>query len=171
MDFTYLCNQVTQGVNEKDLLDSLYDQLSRVCSRKPHQVAYIEELRSSSGSTASSRLQLKQRSMIFDLGSVLGVYLHECKLRAEEIRHEIDKVLSGGQSLVDATCQAANLYPRISPIFLLQRLTRVFWNELPSDWRICLVNYGLSLAYVQRAERLVNASRRPDRRTDLLKEL
>ena len=73
--------------------------------------------------------------------------------------------------MIDATCQNATLYPRISPVSLLQRLTRAFWGELPSDWRICLVNYGLSLAYVQRAERLVNASRRPDRRTDLLKEL
>ena len=34
-----------------------------------------------------------------------------------------------------------------------------------------MVNYGLSLAYGQRGERLVLASRRPDKRTDLLKEL
>jgi len=33
--------------------------------------------------------------MVFDLESVLGVYLLECKLTAEEIRREIDKVLSG----------------------------------------------------------------------------
>jgi hypothetical protein len=34
-----------------------------------------------------------------------------------------------------------------------------------------LVNYGLSLAYLQRAERRVNASRHPDRSADLLREI
>jgi hypothetical protein len=168
VDFTHLCDRVTQTVGEKGLLTSLFDQLSQVSGQKPYRVAYIEELQSSSGSTTSSPHQLKEG--FASLESVFEEYLLKCKRAAEEIRTSIDDVLSG-DSMIHKTCQGAGLYPRISPIFLLQRLTRAFWGELPMDWRVCLVNYGLSLTYVQRAERLVNTSRRLDRQTDLLKEL
>ena len=104
------------------------------------------------------------------LETIFEEHLLECKRAVDEIRSSIDCAL-GSTSTIQATCQAVGFYPRISPVFLLQRLTRSFWSELEADWRECLVNYSLSLAYAQRAERLVHASRRPDKRTDLLKEL
>ncbi|KAL2132090.1 hypothetical protein VTI74DRAFT_4243 [Chaetomium olivicolor] len=166
-DLTRLCDQVTHAVGDSGPLTGLLDQLSQLCDKMPYQVGYINELQSSSGSAASHRDQLKENC---DIESVFEEHFVKCQERAEQIRSSIDEALAG-QSITDAICQSVALYPRISPVFLFQRLTRAFWADLPTDWRECLINYGLSLAYLQRAERLVNESRRPDRRADLLKEI
>ncbi|KAK3305905.1 uncharacterized protein B0T15DRAFT_556437 [Chaetomium strumarium] len=168
-DFTELYDRVTQTAGDSSPLDVLLNRLSALCGQKPYQMAYIDELRCSSSSMATFRYQLRQ-----ELGGLMTTfedYLLQCKRTAEEIRCSIHETLAG-ESISDGLSQAAALYPRISPVFLLQRLTRGFWEDLPTDWRVCLVHYGLSLAYLQRAERLlVNASRHPDRSGDLLKEI
>ncbi|EAQ83711.1 hypothetical protein CHGG_10115 [Chaetomium globosum CBS 148.51] len=168
VDFSYLCDHVTLAAGEEEPLAGLFDQLARISGQKPYQVAYIDELQSSAVSTASARYRLNQGAV--ELERIFRDYLLGCKQAAETIRGKIDNALRG-QSIAEATCQGSSLYPRISPVFLLQRLSRDFWDDLPESWRVCLVNYALSLAYVQRAERLVNASRRPERQVDLLKEL
>ncbi len=168
MNFAHLCHQMVDTAGKKDALSGLFDQLSQVSDRKPYQAAYIDELRSSSCSTTSSRSWLREG--LTGLETVFENHLLECKRAADEIRSSIDSAL-GSTSTIQTTCQAVGFYPRISPVFLLQRLTRSFWTELEADWRECLINYGLSLAYTQRAERLVHASRHSDQQADLLKEL
>ncbi|KAK3293166.1 uncharacterized protein B0H64DRAFT_327170 [Chaetomium fimeti] len=169
VDFSYLCGHVSQAVGKSNPLADLFDGLSRISGqKKPYQIAYIDELQSRSVSTASPRYQLNMGAV--ELESVFRGHLLQCKRAAENIRGNIEDALRG-QSIAEATCQGSNLYPRISPVFLLRRLTWAFWDDLPQDWRACLVNYALSLIYVQRAERLINASRRPERQADLLKEL
>jgi hypothetical protein len=54
-----------------------------------------------------------------------------------------------------AIAQAAMQWPRISPILLLQLLSRHYWPELGNDWKNCIVEYGLAIVAVQRADRLV----------------
>ncbi|KAK4130358.1 hypothetical protein BT67DRAFT_490504 [Trichocladium antarcticum] len=166
-DFTNLCDKAARAVGESGPLTGLLDRLSRLCDGRPYQLGYIDELQFSSDIANEGRHLLKSG---MSLEKMFEGYLIECQQTAEEIHRAIDKVITG-DSATERICRSASLYPRISPFFLFQRLTRVFWKELPQDWRECLVNYGLSLAYLQRAERLVNASRRPDRRADLLKEL
>ncbi|AEO68380.1 uncharacterized protein THITE_2145549 [Thermothielavioides terrestris NRRL 8126] len=167
-NFSYLWEELTQVTEDNNPLADLLDRLSVLCGNGPYRAAYLEELRSSSGSTASPRYRLKKAPN--RLKRALEKYLRKCRLASEEIRSCIDNALRG-HSLTDTLCQAAGLYPRISNIFLLERLSRAFWKDLSPEWRECLVNYGLSLAYLQQAERLVAASRRADRQTDLLKEL
>jgi hypothetical protein len=168
VDFSYLCEHVTQVAAGNDPLADLFDQLARISSQKPYQTAYIDELQSSSVSTTTARYQLNQG--VVELEGVFRDHFFQCQRATEKIRSSIEDALSG-QSIVEATCQGSSFYPRISPVFLLQRLTQDFWGGLSKDWQICLVNYALSLAYVQRAERLVNASRRLEKEADLLKEL
>ncbi|KAH6623091.1 hypothetical protein F5144DRAFT_623147 [Chaetomium tenue] len=169
VDFSYLCDHVTLAAGEDEPLAGLFDQLARISGqKKPYQVAYIDELQSSAISTTSARYKLNQGTI--ELERIFRDHLLDCKQATETIRSKIDNALRG-QSIAEANCQGSSLYPRISPVFLLQRLSREFWDDLPVGWRVCLVNYALSLAYVQRAERLVNASRRPERQADLLKEL
>ena len=168
VDFTYLCGHVTQAADGNDPLANLFGQLARISSQKPYQIAYISKLQSSAVSTTTAHYQLDQRAV--ELDSVFRDHFLQCQQATEKIRSSIEDALSG-RSIVEVTSQGSSLYPRISPVFLLQHLTRGFWGSLSEGWQVCLVNYALSLAYVQRAERLVNASRRPERQADLLKEL
>jgi hypothetical protein len=167
-DFTHLCEEVKQTVGEENPLAGLFEHLSRLCGQKPYQIAYVDELKSSSGSEVSPRLQLKEG--LVDLESIFEQHLLHCKQTAEKIRSQIDHALST-RSFIDHVAKDASLFPRVSPVFLLQHLSRAFWSKLSGPWREALVNYALSLAYLQRAERLLTAGRRHDRRSDLLKEM
>ncbi|KAL2261316.1 hypothetical protein VTK26DRAFT_4409 [Humicola hyalothermophila] len=165
--FSHLHTRSLQTLGNKGLLADLLDRASQLSNQHPYQVSYIKQLRDSSRSTVAPRYQLNEESVNTQM---FEEHLLKCQGEVEELRADIDRSLSA-QSLAAQICQASGLYPRVSPVFLLQRLTRTFWETLPADWQLCLVNYGLSLAYLQRAERLVNISRCPDRRNDLLKEL
>ncbi|KAL8372258.1 hypothetical protein RB595_001852 [Gaeumannomyces hyphopodioides] len=59
--------------------------------------------------------------------------------------------------------QVARL-PVITPIMLLERLSKRHWAELPKAWRRCLIDYAVSLTSLQRAGRLVRAAAGNDRK-------
>lgn len=168
VDFRDLCTKVPHATNNAEPLTGLFEHLSRIAGDKPYGVSYLQELQNSSASTTKPSFELKQGTA--SLESIFQEHLLQCKRAAERIRTAIDETLST-KSIVDATFQAACLYPRISPDFLLGRLRQRSWVKLSDDWPNCLVNYGLTLTYLQRAERLVNASSGTGRRTELLQEI
>lgn len=59
-------------------------------------------------------------------------------------------------------------FPQTCPVFFLQYLSRKRWNNLPEDWKKCVVHYGLALTQLQRANRLLDAVGNP---ASLMKEL
>ncbi|KXX79354.1 hypothetical protein MMYC01_204711 [Madurella mycetomatis] len=166
-NFAYLCQRATQRAGDSHSLSHLLGQLLQLTGQQPYQVDYIKELQDSSKSAPIPRNQLAEGLINTDL---FDKYLIRCRAKSEQIRRSIDEALRG-HCIAHETCQGSGLCPRISPVFLLQRLTRTFWGVLPADWKVCLVNYGLSLVYLQRAERLAKARRRSNRQTDFLKEL
>ncbi|TVY36417.1 hypothetical protein LSUB1_G007938, partial [Lachnellula subtilissima] len=108
---------------------------------------------------------------------ILSDYLLHCKNHVKVIYTNITsnlncpvRVDSTSLQLSKSSAQAASVmqWPRLSPIFLLQQLTRCRWQKITGEWKRCIVEYGLSLAELQRAERLVCAS---DNHADLIKEL
>lgn len=77
-----------------------------------------------------------------------------------------------GTSVAHRVCENADFYPRTSPIFFLQRLTRTFWTQLSKQWRHGLVNLALNLIYLQRAQRLVSHGHKlSEHWSDLQREL
>ncbi|KAK4120622.1 hypothetical protein N657DRAFT_665989 [Parathielavia appendiculata] len=146
-NFSHLLDKVTDAAGDTNPLTGLLDRLFQLCDQKPYSSV-------SSVNSASPRIRLREGTS--ELEAAFEEYLTSCKQATSKIRRSIGDTL-GGKSVAEEVGQGALLYPRISPIFLLQRLSRVFWNNLPADWR--------------RAERLINALQRPDCRTDFLKEL
>ncbi|KAK3987282.1 hypothetical protein QBC44DRAFT_127707 [Cladorrhinum sp. PSN332] len=145
-------------------LSALVDDLSGVESLQAYQASYIGELRRSMASPVAPR---------HDTGLPTGLF--DNLKRAQE---EYDSVLRllrlalRGTSIAYQLCGDAGVCPRISPIFLLQRLTRSFWSQLSTQWRHCFVNFALSFVYLQRAERLYGyGSDLPRRMEDLQREL
>ncbi|KAK3689059.1 hypothetical protein B0T22DRAFT_513134 [Podospora appendiculata] len=96
------------------------EELSQLPNLQPHQVAAIPRRRVNASSYMKSHLEGHQK-------------------------YETLK----GQSIAESVSAGAGLFPRISPIFLLQRLTK----------HNCLINYALALAMDQ------------TRRSDFVKEL
>lgn len=145
-------------------LSALLDDLSRVPSLQAYQASYIAELRRSMASPVAPRHDMS-------VPESLSKNLKRARKRYDSVRRGLELALTG-TSIAYQICNDAGVYPRISPIFLLQRLTRSFWSHLSEPWRRCLVNFALSLVYLQRAERLDSyGSDLPRRREDLQREL
>lgn len=155
-------NEAVEGDEKGRPLSSLLGRLVGKASQS-HQIEYIEELRRSAESYIVPSAVLPSRDE------------HDAAPRdphhlAHEIRTAIDTVLSGG-SIADEICLSAGMYPRLSPVFILDRLTRTHWGKLSREWQICLIRYALSLVYLQRSERLAGFQGDPNRKSELSREL
>lgn len=160
-------NAVTEGVSGQNTLTDLLDRLSHLSGdKRMYEETYVGELRLHSRDIRN-RPHHQLTGDPDGRARVLRRELIRCRARVEEIRGAIQTALgSGGGSIADRICQATEMYPRITPLFLLEHLTRGFWEDLNLDWKECLVSYGLSLAYLQRMERIVSAGE-----SDLLTEV
>jgi len=49
-------------------------------------------------------------------------------------------------------------WPRVSPALFLEQLTHERWTTLTDLWKECVLEYGLALTELQRADRLVDLS-------------
>lgn len=70
----------------------------------------------------------------------------------------------------------AGLWPRISPLLLLQQLASNADVQLSAEWKTALVTYGVAITMVQRLQRLLRLAPRPSDHSitlssDFLKEL
>ncbi|KAK3374532.1 hypothetical protein B0T24DRAFT_577590 [Lasiosphaeria ovina] len=163
--FPTMRTEIREPEKEHARLSALVDELKGVENLQGHQVSYIAKLRHSIASPAAP-----QPDTIVPEGAPLEK-LQKAQERYDSIRRSVEIALTG-TSIAHQVCNDAGIYPRISPIFLLQRLTRVVWTQLSQPWRRCLVDLSLSLVHLQRAERLHgHYSGLPERRGDLQREL
>ncbi|VBB80720.1 Putative protein of unknown function [Podospora comata] len=149
-------------------ITNLIEHISALGQEEEHQRIYVHELHQSSKSVGTVQVRLKTHGQA--LFSRLSQYLIKCQSDSARIENDIVRALKCG-GVSKQLSISADLYPRISPIFLLQHLRRDRWINLPPPWRSALINYALSLAYLQRAERLVNSCQSANRRVDFLREL
>lgn len=147
-----------KGKENESPISSLLVRLSAKASQS-HQREYIQELRASAESNMVPCTSSSGRSDP-------STSLRAAQDRVSEIRAAIDTALRGG-SIAHQICLSGGVYPRLSPVFILRRLTRGHWGKLSREWKICLVSYALSLIYLQRDERLSD----PSRQGELVREL
>ncbi|KAK4204643.1 hypothetical protein QBC40DRAFT_345375 [Triangularia verruculosa] len=166
--FLDLLEEIPQLDAEQRPISTLIQHLSDLGKDQQHQLSYIEELRQSSECSGVAPLKFKAD----DHGSFwrLSDYLNKCQRETSFISREIFTALKGNGA-IETLCANVEFYPRVSPIFLLQHLRRAKWSKLSTEWKAALLNYALSLAYLQRAERLVKSHGVADRRVDFLKEI
>jgi hypothetical protein len=142
----------------KDLLDDL---LSRCCST--HERKYAEDLLKSFAALqkdTSIRLE-PPPEMISLLEAHLAGSEHEVTNTYQSICSQLQ---SGAHSLIRTT----KMLPRLSSTSILSHLASARAAALPTDWKKSFVCYGLSVATLQRAGRLLAAA---GNETDLLSEL
>ena len=132
---------------------------------------YIEDLRKSfraylaSDRRAGSKPRLLKNAD--DRRAALLDHWKFCRERVDTMRRIIDGSLRA-KSVAEQATQLGRTWPRISPVLLLQRLTRHHWEGLSREWRLCITNYALAMTYFQQAGRLLDSSSQP---TDLFREL
>lgn len=143
-------------------------------SQDNHKGKYVQELEQSLRSFEAANAD--SCSYAFSLGSnghgtgkdLFDSYLKACQDAVDSVQTEIYRELSLGDRVPARDSCTFPLWPRLTPLLLLEQLSRQQWRKLTKDWKICLVQYAISLTNLQRAERLANSRNSEE---DLLREL
>ncbi|KAK4182710.1 hypothetical protein QBC35DRAFT_546309 [Podospora australis] len=139
------------------------------CQAYGHQRAYINELRQSSLSVTTVNRRMNPCVTSEDLKLRLDKHLCKCSDQRDAMFQAICTTLNEQhQSIAESISHSVGMFPRVTPVLLLRLLSADHWTDTSTDWRRCIANYGMSLAYIRRAERLVSMR---DQHVDLLKEL
>ncbi|KAI3390839.1 hypothetical protein diail_8557 [Diaporthe ilicicola] len=152
---------------------------AKVCSE--YQSRYLEDLRSSNLSlNEEERREVLDRPLL-SLRTLLVKYQRQCVIRAEQIYEfmvqdtghavlaaESDLGTSSVLEEMQAIAHFAGWWPRTSRSFFLSQLQRVRWTRLPEVWKRRVIEYGLAITDLQRADRLLHAC---GNEADLVKEI
>lgn len=86
-------------------------------------------------------------------------YYHKCKSHVQKLQNLIEIALFGQNGANSAT-NIHNFYqrPRFSPLLLLRRLNHLHRDRTPITWRKYIVQYGIAVTQLQRAERMLASS-------------
>ena len=151
---------------EPPRLCALVKSLKTAAGTSSYERSYVDDLRGS-----LEALQKYDYESLSDCDTPLDalvLYLDACHEHARACYDLLfDAVAQLPHSVNERVTQH---FPRVSTIFFLQQLAHDRVAHLPSDWKTVIVRYGVALATLQRAERLVHLARR-SQRVDLMKEL
>ncbi|KAJ4244210.1 hypothetical protein NW762_014592 [Fusarium torreyae] len=159
---------------ERKELDGIIDFLDSQASYQ-YERNYLYELRQSLSSLKSfSHNNLVEEDVSTTL---LQDHLARCESRHKDVCNSLRSVvqpfskiskLHSPRDLVEAVLSEGGSQPRISPVLFLQQLRNSSWSKLTTTWKSAIVNYGLAVADLQKARRLIRSQNDP---VDLLREL
>ncbi|KAJ3494454.1 hypothetical protein NLG97_g4066 [Lecanicillium saksenae] len=118
-----------------------------------YEVQYVQELESSSEHLRDISDGWRLPEDISWLPSGLETFRYLSQLRVSRIYSAILKSIDFSQAVAQS---GAELWPRVGPLSFLQQLSRNKWARLSDHWKACIVEYGLALATLQQAERMVS---------------
>ncbi|KAH7400360.1 hypothetical protein BKA64DRAFT_574675 [Cadophora sp. MPI-SDFR-AT-0126] len=146
----------------------LKDLLGRVTSRSlsKHDQRYAADLlRSYEALSGDVSAQLTVPESHLPL---LQKHLEQARRQEHDSYESIRSHLESGQSHAS---RQSHMLPRLSRLSILAQLARDKFKNLPLGWRKVIVQYGMSIAVLQRADRLLKAAQNPANAAELLGEL
>ena len=158
--------QQSTGRLSQSLLGPVVKTLENLARESKYERQYVADL-SESLDELLARGDRRPPSVNLTHDALL-LHLDLCSAHASKIYDLLVAALLPLPSSLGA--RAASLWPRVSPTLFLQQLARHRWDHLPERWKRCIVEYGLALTELQRAQRLVTLSD-PSRKEDLINEL
>lgn len=148
--------------------DDLLCQLNSTAGTA-YEKKYVAGFRKSVESLAAR----KSKRAILDDGvrDIVEAYLAACRYRMDSIYSVIIDVLNhhmaamctammslGGAGAVMPEMMFSAHWPRLSASFLLEQISQEPRKHLPDGWKNCIVEYGVSIVELQRAERMSSAA-------------
>ncbi|KAJ5471830.1 hypothetical protein N7539_008773 [Penicillium diatomitis] len=158
---------------------SLIDSMGSYAS-SPYEKRYVEMLRDSVKSLSCTKNQTQFTINCGDLERSVGAYLNMCERYNRYVYTTLisrllppsstdeSRTSSTFKEKISALAFRAHHTPRLSPILLLEQLSRHRWSQLATPWRSWFILYGLSITKLQQAQRLCRLVLSPE---DFLKEI
>jgi hypothetical protein len=153
---------LSQDTRKNARLEKLCEDLSNLATSKCEK-DYIKDLRASCASLESLQLSNSGAPDAIDNGvrALFQSHLNSYKEYFESLNHALN-------SLGDDIGLLVRHSPRVSPTFWLSQLHRDRFETLPETWKTFIIEYGLAVTQLHRAQRLVALAAKP---ADLLEEL
>ena len=102
------------------------------------------------------------------LDNLFQGYLKTCENYYETLNLKLAQAVANSESPSDEVGLELQHSPRISPTFWLSQLHRDRFGGLPVPWKAIIIEYGLAVTQLHRAQRLAALSSKP---ADLIEEL
>jgi hypothetical protein len=153
---------VRQGAKLNDLLTKIAGM-----SKAGYESTYVNDLKSSYNAfsiSTTTELGFSPEA----IKSVLESYLEHCTSTVKDLHQAVCFHMQLPSTLAHDLVRMVWLMPRLSPSIILSHLARYESTNLNIGWREAFVGYGLTIADLQQAERLVTCS---ENKADLLSEL
>ncbi|KAH6611796.1 hypothetical protein C7974DRAFT_445634 [Boeremia exigua] len=144
--------------------------------RLQYERRYLDGLRNSLLSLETS--DTKSLTRVDERRAVFEQHLTQCEEHYEHSYSAIYRAMQpvswsesdaeSANAKVHSILLGAGIIPTVSPLFLLKQLRRSNWVKLPSPWKDAVVQYGLAVAALQKARRMIRCQ---EDSMDLLREL
>lgn len=93
-----------------------------------------------------------------DITQVVERYRADCNKHVQSLYSAMKEQLVGKGQVARTMAAMICQWPRVSPALFLEQLTHERWTTLTDLWKECVLEYGLALTDLQRADRLVDLS-------------
>lgn len=156
---TFKCSTQRDGRRGSLRLESVIKRLEGRAGRSKYGTQYVKDLRESLVALESRN---GDEAPSVDMNSeALISHLNSCTERVNTVYALLVAAVTtplGSGSSIRSTYHR----PRVSPAFFLRQLSRSRWHHLSNGWKACIVQYALTLAEMQRAERLTRLTEKQD---------
>ncbi|KAF2158728.1 hypothetical protein M409DRAFT_71485 [Zasmidium cellare ATCC 36951] len=149
-------------------LETFVAELSEGVNSSQYERKYVERLKASLDSLR--RLSRRESGQVPSL-SYLDAHLTCCRLQMQQMFDAMTAAVNpvSAYPWIESTVESRQ-WPRICPMLFLEQLGRDGWARLTDEWKECVTSYGLALGLVQKAKRMVIASR-AGRSSDVVAEI
>jgi hypothetical protein len=158
----------SDNLDAKGRVKNLCERL-RIYAKSKCEQDYVENLRSSCTALEDhTRNSHKHKILLAGAQTLLQEYLSSCHRYFNDINLALKMAVEENSSDTNRLALRIQQSPRMSPIFWLSQLHRNRFYELSEAWKKAIIDYGLAVTKLQRAQRLVRLS---GKNVDLIEEL
>jgi len=165
-NFDSWVGQQDEDGRDRSDLNSLLSRLHSNSSGRYEQLYAIDLVESFN--SLHNRAERRLSGSIKVLKPLLEEHLMRCKNHVDDVYKTIRQRLQAETSITHRLACGAKMWPRLSTTSLLQHLARGKVASLRDDWKCSLIEYGMAISKLQRAERLLTCL---GKESELLSEL
>jgi hypothetical protein len=128
------------------------------CAKTPCEQRYVDDLRVSCASLHEREDDKDSHNILLDFVAKASLWDHlsVCEKHFEVFNGKLTQVLCTGRPLrSDAIASLIHMSPRLSPVFWLSQLNLDRYITLPGSWSDIMIEFGLAITTLHKAQRLV----------------
>ncbi|KAH6614844.1 hypothetical protein C7974DRAFT_475294 [Boeremia exigua] len=156
-ELPHVPNSSSSADTETEVRLQQFCETLEVCAKTVCEQRYVDALRVSCASLRKHKDDMEVQSIPVDSEAqdTIRRYLSECEEFFNAFDRQLGRVLVTGSTRSNAIASSIQHLPRMTPSLWLTQLNRNHYDLLPTPWPAVIVEFGLSITSLHRAQRLV----------------